>query len=293
LMSSRVILLTVLLAVWGSGTAAAQRLHGRLIDLVSNEPIPAGILTLLTEDGDPMATVVTDEEGYWVLNAPTPGHYYVEAKRLGYQPWIDGPVTVRRGEDWNAVYHLQPLAIRLDPVQVSAQATARYLELTGFYERQRSSFGHYVEPEDIERRQAGKLTELLTIIPGVRLVSTGGGLSRMRVQLRGSHQSQGGLCRPRVFVDGLIYNRGDSRPFGVNDWGNPELAYDRVANPDLSSTYEEPDIDNIVHPSSIAGIEVYRSGAQVPVRFGGTSIQTRCGVIVIWTKAGQRQRRRR
>jgi hypothetical protein len=292
-MNSRVVLLTVLLAAWGNSTVAAQRLHGRLIDLVSDQPIPAGILTLLTEDGDPMATVVTDEAGNWVLNAPSPGHYYVEAKRLGYQPWIDGPVTVRRGEDWNAVYHLRPLAVRLDPVEVSAQATVRYLELTGFYDRQRGNFGHFVEPEAIERRQAAKVTELLGFIPGVRLVSTGGGLGRTQVQMRGSHQVQGGLCRPRIFVDGLIYNRGDSRPFGLDGWGNPERALDPNENRELLTVYEEVDIDDIVHPSSIAGIEVYRSGAQVPVRFGGTSIQTRCGVIVIWTKAGQIRRRRR
>ena len=292
-MNRRLLLCTVLYAVLSSHSMAAQRLHGRLIDLLTDQPIPAGILTLLTEDGDPMATVVTDEEGYWVLHAPTPGHYYVEAKRLGYQPWIDGPVTIKRGEDWNAVYHLQPLAVRLDPIEVSAQATVRYLELNGFYERQRTDFGHFVEPEAIERRQATKVTELLAAIPGVRLVPTGAGLGRRQVQLRGSHITQGGLCRPRIFVDGLIYNRGESRPTGFDDWGNPERAADPNENPDLLDAYVEADIDDIVHPSSIAGIEVYRSGAQVPVKFGGGSIQTRCGVIVIWTKAGQMRRRRR
>ena len=108
-------------------------------------------------------------------------------------------------------------------------------------------------------------------------------------RLRRSHLSQGRLCRPRIFVDGLIYNRGDSRMVGVDDWGNPTTGEDTVG----SMSYYELNIDDIAHPSSIAGIEVYRSSAQVPVQFGGGSIQTQCGVIVIWTKVGRIRRRRR
>jgi len=272
--------------------AAGQRLQGQLLDVNSDQPIGAGILTLLTENGVRMATAVTDEEGHWVLEAPRPGHYYIEAKRLGYQPRIDGPVDLKIGDDWTSVYRLQPLAVRMDPVEVSARATERYLELTGFYDRQRADFGHYITPDDIEMRQGGRITELLAPLPGVRLVSVGGGLSRRQIQMRGSHLSQGGLCRPRVFVDGLIYNRGDSRILGVDDWGNATTA--TSADAVGTTTTYELDIDDIAHPSSIAGIEVYRSAAQVPVRFGGGSIQTQCGVIVIWTKAGHtRQRGRR
>jgi hypothetical protein len=92
-----------------------------------------------------------------------------------------------------------------------------------------------------------------------------------------------------VFVDGLIYNRGDSRMVGVDDWGNPVSAVDEEAIATFRAS--ELNIDDIAHPSTIAGIEVYRSATQVPVRFGGGSIQTQCGVIVVWTKMGQTRRR--
>ena len=46
-------------------------------------------------------------------------------------------------------------------------------------------------------------------------------------------------------------------------------------------------LDDLGHPSIIAGIEVYRSASQVPVQFGGTSVDTLCGVIVIWTHTGR------
>ena len=79
----RVAYVTVLLAVWGTQTAAAQRLQGRLLDLQSNQPISSGILTLITEDGERVATTVTDDRGSWLLDAPNPGVYFVEAKRVG------------------------------------------------------------------------------------------------------------------------------------------------------------------------------------------------------------------
>ncbi|MDH5805789.1 MAG: hypothetical protein OEZ54_11480, partial [Gemmatimonadota bacterium] len=119
----------------------------------------------------------------------------------------------------------------------------------------------------------------------VRRISTGT-VGTTVIQLRGSRLSSGGVCRPRVFVDGIIFLRGDSRPLGVDEWGNPERLFDLEENPDAGRFADELNIDDIGHPSTIAAVEIYRSGAQVPVQFGGTSIETQCGVIVIWTKIG-------
>jgi len=143
---------------------------------------------------------------------------------------------------------------------------------------------------DIERRAGSKVTDVLAAVPGVRLVPTGDPFGRLIIQMRGSLLSRGGICRPRIFVDGIIYNRGDSRPTGVDEWGNLERSYDPDQNPDFYEI-EEPSIDQIVQPNDIAGIEVYRSGSQVPVKFGGTSIETLCGVIAIWTRVGELRQR--
>ncbi len=282
----RVALLATLLAVCGAEAAGAQRLYGRLLDLESNQPIASGILTLITKDGERIATAVTDEDGDWLLEVPVPGVYFVEAKRLGYQPWVDGPLEVQPGDDAIFSYHLNPAAVVLDAVEISAAATERYLGLTGFYERQRSNFGHFVTPEFIERRQGGRITELLSAIPGVRVV-TSGGSGRRFVQLRGSFLSHGGICRPRVYVDGLVYTPGDSRPQGMDAFSNPELFTNAAGELDDRDRYQGLTIDDIAHPSTIAAIEVYRSGVQVPVQFGGNSVETQCGVIVVWTRVGR------
>ncbi len=276
-------LAVVLLAGGVTQSVTAQRLQGHLLDLNSNEPISSGIVTLLTEDGQRIATAVTDDAGTWLLDVPAPGLYFVEAKRLGYQPWIDGPVEVGPGGDGTFVYHLRQSAVPLDPLEISAEATERYLGLSGFYERQVSDFGHFMEPEDIERRQASRLSDLLRALPGVRVVSTGE-LGSSYIQLRGSNLSGGGICRPRIFVDGLMFMPGDGQPKRWDDLGRP----DRLAENDPELVLNDLfSIDDIGHPSTIAALEIYRTGAQVPVQFGGTSVQTQCGVIVIWTRVGR------
>ena len=271
------------LAAASPDAAPAQSLRGRLLDLESNEPLGAGLLTLLRADGTRLVTAVSDRDGYWVLEVPGPGSYYVAARRISYRPWVTGPIDVKADDDLTSVFHLRRLPIVLDPVDVSVQATQRYLGLMGFYDRQRADFGHFITPDAIERRQAARITDLLAGLPGVSLVSmTTGSAGARFVQLRGSDLGQGGVCRPRVFVDGILYARGDSRPRRDGDRPDLERRPDEV----IQRIDQGLSLDDIGHPSNIAAIEVYRSASQVPVQFGGTSVETLCGVIVIWTRTG-------
>jgi hypothetical protein len=278
-------LATALFLLIAAQPASAQRVHGRLLDLQSDEPIPAGTLTLLSAAGTAIMTGVSDREGYWVLDVPGPGSYYVSATRIGYQRWVSGPVTVEPGDDWNSVFRLRRLPVMLDPVVVSARVTRRYLDQAGFYERQRTNFGHFMSPEDIQKRHATTVTDLLTALPGVAvgLTQTGGSVGVRAVELRGSDNARGGVCRPRVFVDGLMYARGDSRPRRLND----AIDVEQRVEDQLQRVDQAVSVDDIGHASTIAAIEVYRSAIQVPVQFGGTSVETLCGVIVIWTRTGR------
>lgn len=271
------------LSAVGAARANAQRVHGRLLDLDSDQPLAGGIVTLLSMDRVPVATAVSGANGEWRLQAPEPGSYYVAARRIGYQPWVSGPVALAVDADVASAFHLRAVPVMLDPVEVRAEALRRYLEYSGFYERQRSNFGHFIGPEDIERRQAARVTDLLSAVPGVNLVSASdGSAGPTEIRLRGSNLSQGGPCRPRVFVDGLMYARGDSRPVRVEDDEATEQRIDDA----LQRTDQAMSLDDIGHPTTIAAIEVYRSASQVPVQYGGTSIETLCGVIVIWTRTG-------
>jgi len=266
--------------------AGAQRLAGRLLDLATNEPLKAGILTLRLSGIGPIAHTLTDDNGNWAFDLPRPGVYFVEAQRIGYESWIAGPLNVVEGDDLAFLYHVRPKPIELDPIEVSVEATRHHLEIEGFYERQRADFGTFLGPEEIEKKRAPRISDLLLGLPGVRLVSMGtGSVGGRFIQLRGSSISQGGVCRPRIFVDGLLYAKGDSKPIERTEGQETDLEQIlEVLDQGLS-------IDDIAPPSDLAGVEVYRSATQVPVQFGGTSVETLCGVIVFWTKRGTPVRR--
>jgi hypothetical protein len=274
-------LLLLFAAVQG---VAAQQVRGRLLDQVTSRPIPAAVVTLFAADSI-VQRAISDAEGRWQLSPPGPGRYRIGARRLGFQPWISGELELTAETVLDSVVRMSAIAVQLDPIAARAAATRRNLEYNGFFERQRGNFGHFISPDAIDRRQAARLTDLLSAVPGVQLMTSGGGSAgATQIGLRGSSSGlEGGLCRPRVFVDGLMYTRGDSRPVRVRSTDATEQA-------DLEERVDRAlSLDDIGHPSTIAGIEVYRSATQVPVQFGGTSVETLCGVIVIWTRTGRSQ----
>ena len=60
--------------------ADAQHIRGRLLDLETDAPVVAGVLTLLDGDSSVVARAESDTAGYWRLTAPRPGTYYVAAR---------------------------------------------------------------------------------------------------------------------------------------------------------------------------------------------------------------------
>jgi hypothetical protein len=266
-----------------TSAATGQVLRGRLLDLRTNEPITGGVISLIRNDGKRVASVITGDDGSYRLAAPDSGSYFVEARRIGYQISIDGPIELRDGDDWETAYHLTTVPLQLAPVGVHAPGNDRWLERVGFHERERAEFGHFITRPEIEARSPRVLTELLSLIPGVRVVQSSGGLTRAGIELRGSVLSQGGTCHPRVFVDGLVVIRGDARLRGTDliGLGATETQGDPAERPEIA-------LNDVVMPEDIQAIEVYRSAAQVPVRFGGGAVGTQCGVIVIWTRRGRR-----
>jgi len=266
--------------------AAGQALRGRLLDLATNRPLDGGVVTLIPEGGDRVVSVVTDGDGTYVLRAPRPGRYFVEARRIGYRSWVDGPVDLHEGDDWETEFHLLALPVELDPLESTAEAMRMepMLVRVGFYERQRADFGHFITRDEIEKRSPPRMSDLLNAVPGVRIMPEGGGLGRSTVSLRGSVLSEGTTCHPRVYVDGLIVIRGDARLRGLDVFGgreeDTEVQGSGTKRPEIA-------LDDVVMPEDVEAVEVYRRGIEVPARFGGTSVSAQCGVIVIWTRRGR------
>jgi len=139
---------------------------------------------------------------------------------------------------------------------VTVRPEYRPLVRNGFYDRAKGGLGTFVTPDQIERANPLRTTDLLRRIPGVRLEPHPEWPARWIVTMTRSGMFPGGIsaggggrrCTPRVIVDDVE----------MLDFDVDELA-----------------------TQNVFALEVYRSPVQVPPQYGGMGYS--CGVIVIWT----------
>jgi hypothetical protein len=107
--------------------------------------------------------------------------------------------------------------------------------------RRMNGFGTFLTQDEVARRASFETSDLFRMLPGFRVV--GYGLDAKVYNARGV-TSFGGACSPNIVIDGMP---------------GQEI--------------------NLIHPSSIGAMEVYRAGQPVPVQY-----DRGCGAIVIWSK---------
>lgn len=157
-------------------------------------------------------------------------------------------------------------AVALAGVEARSAARARGLDIQGFYERRARSQGLFLTDSVIQVRRAGRVTDVLRQVEGVRVMRYDPpGQSRgMNVDVeyriastRGSTGiSRSGPCYMDVYVDGQLAQSHD----------HPETArnLDQIALRDVQA------------------VEVYRGAAEVPTEYRGSS--SACGVVLLWTR---------
>jgi hypothetical protein len=156
--------------------------------------------------------------------------------------------------------------VRLSGISVTVPQLVEALARTGFYERASSpSGGVFITPEELLRRLHGRATDALEAVPGLQLDESNARNGRTPIVTRagaffGTKRSRLRLapyCVPAIYIDGAVAQSGDADP----------------------SHYFQFDS---IEPSSLLGIEIYRSPSEVPARYTGDTAA--CGVIVVWTR---------
>ena len=227
----------------------AQSVTGIVLDAQTGEPVDGAFAVLVDRSDTSHAATTTNVRGEFALVPPRPGVYFVQVFGAGYQDVQLGPIDVPATGLTVSPITLAPLPMQLDTLAVNVEARSPALERSGFYMRQAIGLGRHIDREEIERRSTVFTTDLLRMIPGVRLVPVG---TSYAVVLRGGtdRSLRTRACLPQVFVDGVLML--------------------------------EFELDRDIHPHQIEGIEVYRSASEVPAQYGGS--QAACGVILIWTR---------
>jgi hypothetical protein len=232
-------------------------------DACAQEQLPAGVVSIsvvdslgrsisgaeLTVEGTSVRGV-TDERGEVRFNAVRGGPATIRVRRLGFRPaTLDIVVDQRVPATSIVTLSLIPQRLATIVVKGGSNYTGR---MAGFYQRRDLGIGHFVSRERLEHDNPSQLTDIFRRLPGVQITSTR--FIRNAIRFRGN----GGSCWPLVWLDGA--------PLPTAEF----------------------DLD-FLSPSSIEGIEVYSGISQIPPQFMGSRGLGSCGVIVVWSREGERR----
>lgn len=150
-------------------------------------------------------------------------------------------VSLGYGETANLSVGLEVAVIPMPEIYATVSSAIPVNKLYEFYKRKQTSMGHFITREEIAKHPGARPTAVLRQVPGLDIGPTRYGNASVTMGRRED-------CVPLYFIDG-------ARAPGFN-------------------------INNL-QMNDIAGIEVYRGHAEIPLQF---SIRARCGVIVLWTR---------
>jgi len=229
----------------------AQRIHATVVDSASGIGVEGVLFSLIDTAGARMAGL-TDDHGRLGGRIKHPGTYVVTLTRIGYRYQVFPRVVLSGRRDTTLVFTTVAEPYVLPELESRAVRLDRHLSSVGFYEREKTGLGHFVDPNQVEQRATTAVTiaDLLQNIPGVTLTPTGP-MGRRTIRLTGMMSIRQGCATPRIFLDGRLTT---------------------------------DDIDGTVDPQDVLAIEVYRRPAEVPAEYGGSA--SGCGVLVIWTRRG-------
>ncbi|NBS59442.1 MAG: hypothetical protein EBS65_20865 [Betaproteobacteria bacterium] len=218
------------------------RLSGTV--LVANGTRPLAGAQVRIADG--MVTR-TNERGEWTITDAPGGTRVLDVRAIGYYPErrtvdvVDNAAPVQVA--------LSTLKAVLDTVRISASRVRYGIDRGGFEQRARSAgTGRFITADDIKRRPVTNTTDVFRLMAGVRLERDSSGFTK-QLQVRGMMAD---WCTPSIYLNG-----------------------------GFMSGFDADEIDAMVQPEHIKGIEIY-TGPGIPAAF--QQGMTGCGSIVIWTR---------
>jgi len=222
--------------------------------------------TVRATDGVPLALArisvvgtkkltLTAPDGTFEIARVVPGVCVLQVRLLGYMSVLL-PVEVQAGETAQVAVALAAAPVPLEAILVKADPVPFLPAMQGFEERRARAQGHFFNRAEIVRMQARVFTDVLRRVPGVQILPVTG-----------------------------PYEAGEavrmSRTIGVTGARPCPVLYYMNGTP-FPVTGDIP-INHYVAPEDVVAIEIYPGMSQIPPQFNSSSLNARCGVIVIWT----------
>ncbi|HEX6944307.1 MAG TPA: carboxypeptidase-like regulatory domain-containing protein [Gemmatimonadaceae bacterium] len=193
-------------------------------------------------------------------------------RRIGFEPT---EIQLAGLPDTVIQVPMKPVATTLATQRITVRSPFVRLDLGGFYRRMAevqngARVGYFVTPEDLELRKPQNVTDAVEQFPSIRLAPIDDG----KRDASGLNHADGAMAR---------------RKFRIEDSsGCPMTVYlDRVRiQPRLGGREDvDEEINALVSPGIVAGIEVYPRAAGAPPEFPPyRKTAGNCGVVLIWTR---------
>jgi hypothetical protein len=238
---------------------SATEAQDRILRIVSADSQPIAYAFVQANGG---RAQLSGEDGRVSIGPGKKQTFTIEARRIGYTPFygkIDLPDTAITVQ-----IVLAPVVQQLGSVRVAADKAKSSLELNGFYKRwldgqKGVTSALFIGPEEIEKRNTSRVSALLASVNGVTMGRTNNN--------RAVVTSSAGSCAMAIVLDGRQVCPGAG--CHMQDGATTGLT-------DMNAVL----IDEVVDVNSVAAIEVYRRGGNMPSAF---HVDGECGAIAIWT----------
>jgi hypothetical protein len=227
-------------------TASSAEYSTPLIGMIrdsSGRPLLGVELRL--KGSDDLLARTNDAGGFRIASMPL-GTSTIVLRRLGFSPaTID--VHLRANTVDSLVISMAAFATMLPGVAATDEHDALSKRLlASFWERRKLGFGSFMTRDEIEHRNATEFTELVRMMPGVRVTNANG-----RPSIRFARDIQSRDCPPQYVVDGMKIENGSPDEFV---------------------------------PEDVEAIEIYAGPATIPMQFRSRPDQHTCGAVVVWTR---------
>jgi hypothetical protein len=224
----------------------SARVFGRVVNK-NGAPVPNARVGLMGTS----AAALTKANGEFVLDSLPAGTQALVVRQLGYRP-TEVPVDLSSRAAARVTVRLGEFVPELSAVEVVSRREEG-LQKVGFLDRKRTSAGGYfIGPDQLEKRNAQRFTDVLRTTPGLRVTEQNG-----QATVEPTRSAQGGCVT--FYVDGAPWQQLDAG-----------------------------DLDTFVRPDEVAAVEVY-SGASIPPQF--TTPGQSCSAVVVWTKTRVQRRK--
>jgi hypothetical protein len=293
--------------------AAAQTVRGHVLDDIAGTPVQQARVTLHDHAGHVVSAYFTGETGVFELNARGPGTHRVQVDRMGYELHVSQELQLRPSEILEVEFRLRPEGVLLSPIIVLARHDVEPGRFQ--FERRRDlGRGVFLDAAAIATREPVLTTDALRGVPGIIVTALPGaapptgspddeaGAQSVRWGVR---TTRGWQCVV-VFVDHspepMMSSRSGGGSMAAAGLGSVRGSISEPASAGLrggkgafDSFSRFGDLNDLVDPNDLRGIEVYRQWNEVPLEIRRSlrapSLWPEdhlgpCGVVLVWTSVG-------